>query len=98
MVAAENLKEKFARLQEQNQFLRDKRISLETEIKTLDTDYQKKLQELLELTGTSSYQEALAFCQKKRKEIEEETERLDKELEQYLNSQTVSQDTVNADG
>ena len=92
MVAVENLKEKFARLQEQNQFLRDKRISLETEIKTLDADYQKKLQELLELTGTSSYQEAVAFCQKKRKEIEEETERLDKELEQYLNPQAVHSD------
>lgn len=92
MVAVENLKEKFARLQEQNQFLRDKRISLETEIKTLDADYQKKLQELLELTGTSSYQEAVAFCQKKRKEIEEETERLDKELEQYLNPQAVNSD------
>lgn len=90
MVAVENLKEKFARLQEQNQFLRDKRISLETEIKTLDADYQKKLQELLELTGTSSYEEAVAFCQKKRKEIEEETERLDKELEQYLNPQAVN--------
>ena len=92
MVAVENLKEKFARLQEQNQFLRDKRISLETEIKTLDADYQKKLQELLELTGTSSYQEAVAFCQRKRKEIEEETERLDKELEQYLNPQAVNSD------
>ena len=92
MVSAENLKEKFARLQEQNQFLRDKRISLETEIKTLDADYQKKLQELLELTGTSSYQEAVAFCQKKRKEIEEETERLDKELEQYLNPPAVNSD------
>lgn len=92
MVSAENLKEKFARLQEQNQFLRDKRISLETEIKTLDADYQKKLQELLELTGTSSYQEAVAFCRKKRKEIEEETERLDKELEQYLNSPAVNSD------
>ncbi len=92
MVSAENLKEKFARLQEQNQFLRDKRISLETEIKTLDADYQKKLQELLELTGTSSYQEAVAFCQRKRKEIEEETERLDKELEQYLNPPAVNSD------
>lgn len=87
MVSAENLKEKFVRVQEQNQRLREERIRLESEVKTLEADYQKKLQELLEATGTSTYQEAVKFCQDKRKELEEETERLDKELEQYLNPQ-----------
>ena len=94
MVSVENLKDKFVRLQEQNQHLREERIRLESEVKTLEADYKKKLQELLEVTGTTTYQEAVKFCQDKRKELEEETERLDKELENYLNPQKAVNDNA----
>ena len=94
MVSVENLKDKFVRLQEQNQHLREERIRLESEVKTLEADYKKKLQELLEVTGTATYQEAVKFCQDKRKELEEETERLDKELENYLNPQKAVNDNA----
>ena len=85
MVSVENLKEKFARLQEQNQYLRERRIALESEIKALEADYQRKLQELLAVTGTASYEEAVAYCKTKRRELDEATKQLDKELEHYLN-------------
>lgn len=84
MVTPELLKEKFARLQEENQRLREERIRLESEVKTLEADYQKKLAELLEMTGTQSYSEAVEACRKKREELDAETEKLDRELEQYL--------------
>ena len=85
MATAEDIKEKFARLQEQNQHLREERIRLESEVKTLEADYQKKLAELLEVTGTSSYEEAVAFCRTKREELDAEIELLNKELDYYLN-------------
>ena len=87
LASTEELKEKFARVQEQNQHLREERIRLESEVKTLEADYQKKLSELLEVTNTKSYEEAVLFCKEKRRQLEEETERLDKELEQYLHPQ-----------
>lgn len=93
MVSAENLKDKFLRIQERNQQLREERIRLESQVKALEADYQKKLEELLKVTGTSSYEEAIQFCQNRRSELEAETERLDKELEGYLNPQgTVTSD------
>ena len=93
MVSAENLKDKFLRIQERNQQLREERIRLESQVKALEADYQKKLEELLKVTGTNSYEEAIQFCQNRRSELEAETERLDKELEGYLNPQgTVTSD------
>ena len=47
MVSAENLKDKFLRIQERNQQLREERIRLESQVKALEADYQKKLEELL---------------------------------------------------
>lgn len=88
MVTIENLTEKFMKLQEKNQKLREERIRLDSEVKALESDYQKKLAELLEVTQTSSYEEAVAFCKEKKEELDKETERLDAELNKYLNPQT----------
>ena len=80
----ETLKEKFALVQDKNQKLREERIRLESEIKTLEADYHKKLQELLAMTGAASYEEAMDICKAKREEVDRETEQLNKELDRYL--------------
>ncbi len=85
----EDLKKKFAMLQEMHQNLREKRIQLESELKTLDADYQKKVKEFLKLTGTSSYEEAVEFCRSKKSELDKEMENLNTELTQFLNPELV---------
>ena len=85
MVTTEDLKNKFAQVQEQNRKLREEHIRLESEVKSYRADYEKKLKELLQSTGKGSYDEAVEFCKEKRRELDEETTRLNAELEGYLN-------------
>lgn len=85
MVSTEDLKNKFARLQEQNRKLREEHIRLESEVKSFRADYEKKLKELLDSTGKSTYEEAVEYCKEKRKELDEETNKLSNELDNYLN-------------
>ena len=85
MVSTEDLVRKFSKLQEQNRKLREEHIRLESELKSCRADYDKKLKELLDATGKSSYDEAVAYCKEKRVELNEETDRLNSELDMYLN-------------
>lgn len=78
------LKRKFAQAQEIEQSLKETRIRLETEIKNLEADYKKELQELLELTGEPTYEKAVEHYKKELAEIEAEKEQLAKELDNYI--------------
>ena len=80
----EELKNQFVMVQKNHQSLREEKIRLESELKALDADYQKKLQELLEVTNTNSYEEAVEFCRSKKDELDAEMERMSAELENYL--------------
>lgn len=80
----EELKQKFVDLQQSHQTLREDKIRLESELKALDADYQEKLKQLLEVTNTSSYEEAVEFCKTKKAELDREMEEMNVELENYL--------------
>ncbi len=84
-MTTDDLKKKFLLLQERNQKLREERIRLESEVKTLQEDYKKRLDELLNLTETSTYEAAIELCKTKRIELDKETDRLNKELDKYIN-------------
>ena len=56
-----DLKEKFASVQNISQSLKEEKIRLESELATLEKDKESKLADLLEKTGTSTYDEAVNF-------------------------------------
>lgn len=80
------LKEKFNAVQNIHQELKEEKIRLESEINTLQKDYDEKAKELLEKTGTASVEEASAYCDKMKKELTEEMESLSVELNKYLDT------------
>lgn len=80
------LKNKFAQAQEIEQSLKETRIRLETEIKSLEADYSQAIQELTELTGKTSYEDILAYYKEGLARIEAEKQSLSEELDRYINN------------
>ncbi len=80
----EELKEKFLLLQQTHQRLREEKIRLESEIKTMQTDYDNKLKELLAATGTHSLEEAVRVCEDQKARLDDDASRLALELDRYL--------------
>lgn len=80
------LKSKFEEVQKKSQTYKEQKIRLESELKTLQSDYDEKVKELLELTGTSSVEEAKSFCDEKEKDLETKMRELDDRLNEYLNA------------
>lgn len=81
-----DLKEKFASVQNISQSLKEEKIRLESELATLEKDKKSKLADLLEKTGTSTYDEAVNFVSNKKKELDLEMQSLDVELSNYLDT------------
>lgn len=81
-----DLKEKFASVQNISQSLKEEKIRLESELATLEKDKKSKLADLLEKTGTSTYDEAVSFVSNKKKELDLEMQSLDAELSNYLDT------------
>jgi hypothetical protein len=81
-----DLKEKFASVQNISQSLKEEKIRLESELATLEKDKESKLADLLEKTGTSTYDEAVNFVSTKKKELDLEMQSLDVELSNYLDT------------
>lgn len=83
-VSTEDLKKQFEKLQKAIQGVKEDKIRTESELKTLQADYDSQLKELLELTGASSIEEAVQVYQSRSKSLEEEKAKLESELEKYL--------------
>lgn len=85
-VSIEELKEKFTTVQNINQSLKEEKIRIESELKTLDADYKEQLKELLEKTGTASFEEAVQVYKQKKEELEINMDSLEQELNKYLDT------------
>lgn len=84
MTTIDEIKEKFENVQKRHKELNEKKIALSSELKTLKEGYEAELNKLLQETGTSTLEEAEAYCNKQQEIIESETEKLDTELGKYL--------------
>lgn len=86
MSKADEIKEKFDRVQKISQELRDKRTRCQVELESLKKDYNEKVAELLERTGTENVNDAIKYCNEKKAELQKEAEEIEKKLDAYLNS------------
>lgn len=82
----EEIKEKFSTIQRINTSLKEEKIRTESTLKTLEDDYNKKLQELLEKTGTDSFDDAVESISSRKRKLDEDMESLNKELSSYLDT------------
>lgn len=79
-----DLKEKYDSLQTLNQSLREEKIRLSSEVKTLKDSLDKKEKELLDSTGKESLQDVVNWYEEESKNLSEEVSKLTKELQSYL--------------
>lgn len=80
----EELQEKFKELTNKQKELNDNKIRLETEHKNLLEDYNKNLDELKNITGTSTLKEAEKKIQDTENSLKQEIEILKASLDKYL--------------
>lgn len=80
----EEIKSKFETLQSKIQSLKEQKIGYESQLNTLQQQYNEQLQALLDETGASSLDEAIAICKKKQDDLNEQKEKLLSELDKYL--------------
>lgn len=79
-----DLKEKYNSLQTLNQSLREEKIRLSSEVKTLKESLDKKEKELLDSTGKESLQDVVKWYEEESKNLSEDVSKLTKELQSYL--------------
>lgn len=91
-IKVEDIKAKFERLQTRMQSLKEQKIGYESQLNTLQKQYDEQLQALLQETGTSTLEEAVEVCKKKQSELEAQKESLSKDLDNYLSTVTSSND------
>lgn len=80
----EELQEKFKELTNKQKELNDNKIRLETEHKNLLEDYNKNLDELKNITSTSTLKEAEKKIQDTENSLKQEIEILKASLDKYL--------------
>lgn len=85
-ITVEELKEKFNTVQNITQGLKEEKIRLESELKTLENDYNEQVKELLEKTGTSSLDEAKSVYEDMSAKLKSDMSDLEKELNSYLDT------------
>lgn len=85
-ITLQEIKERFTTVQNINQSLKEEKIRTESELNTLQSDYDVVLKELLEKTGATTLEEAVAIFDKKRAELDAEMEALGIELSKYLDT------------
>ena len=79
-----DLKEKYDSLQTLNQSLREEKIGLSSEVKTLKESLDKKEKELLDSTGKESLQDVVNWYEEESRNLSDEVSKLTKELQSYL--------------
>jgi FtsZ-binding cell division protein ZapB len=79
-----DLKEKYNSLQTLNQSLREEKIRLSSEVKTLKESLDKKEKELLDSTGKESLQDVVKWYEEESRNLSEDVSKLTKELQSYL--------------
>lgn len=80
----DEIKAKFQQLQETTQKLKEEKVGYEAQLTTLQSQYDEQLKALLEATGTSSLEEAVALCKSKQEEMENLKVELQSKLDKYL--------------
>lgn len=90
-VSVKDLKEKFDTVQKIAQSLKEDSIRLESEIKTLESDYSKQLTDILELTGAVDLEGAVKAYESKKLALEQEKQSLEVELNSYLDTYAVEE-------
>ena len=93
-IRVEDIKSKFETLQSEIQSLKEKKIGYESQLSTLQQQYDEQLSALLQETGTSTLEEAVAVCKQKQEELNTLKETLSTKLDEYL--KTVSGDSTPA--
>lgn len=79
-----DLKEKYNSLQTLNQSLREEKIRLSSEVKTLKESLDKKEKELLDSTGKESLQDVVKWYEEESRNLSDDVSKLTKELQSYL--------------
>jgi uncharacterized protein involved in exopolysaccharide biosynthesis len=85
-LTVQELKEKFNTVQNISQSLKEEKIGLESELRTLQSDYEEQVKLLLEKTGASSFDEAVQVYKTRQQELEDTMNNLNQELTKYLDT------------
>lgn len=85
-VDIKELKERFNTLQQVIQSVKEEKIRTESEIKTLKTDYDEQLKNLLEVTGATTLEEATEIYNTRYSALEANKKKLEEELNGYLDT------------
>lgn len=85
-ISIEEIKEKFQKLQDEAQRLKEEKVKYEAQLSTLKEQYNTQLQELLESTKTSSLPEAVEYLKKQQNELESLKSDLQTQLDGYLST------------
>ena len=85
-VDIKDLKEKFTTVQGISQNLKEEKIRIESQIKTLESDYKEKEKEIIEKTGQPTIEEAVKYVKDKKEELDKSMIELAKELDSYLDT------------
>lgn len=86
MASVQELKEKFNAVQGISQSLKEEKIGLESELKTLQSEYDSKLAELLSLTGADSFEAAVSVYNVDKEKLSKDMDELNSELTRYLDT------------
>lgn len=81
----QEIKEKFDKLQDNVKKLSDKKIGLESEVRTIEVDLKELVDKLLEKTGQNTLENAVKYYKEKATELEDKKKKLEEELNNYLN-------------
>lgn len=87
-ISVDEIKAKFQKLQTETQKLKEEKVGYEAQLNTLNTQYEEQLQALLQETGTTTLEDAVAVCKNKQEELNTLKTSLSQKLDEYL--QTVS--------
>lgn len=85
-VSIQELKEKFNSVQTISQSLKEEKIGLESELRTLTADYDEQVKLLLEKTGASTLEEAVQVYNSRKEQLEGDMDSLAAELSGYLDT------------
>lgn len=85
-VSLQEIKEKFNTVQTIGQSLKEEKISLESELRTLTSDYDDQVAKLLEKTGASTLEEAIQVYKQRKTKLDSDMTSLSDELSKYLDT------------
>lgn len=85
-VSLQEIKEKFNTVQSIGQSLKEEKISLESELRTLTSDYDDQVAKLLEKTGASTLEEAIQVYKQRKTKLDSDMTSLSDELSKYLDT------------